>query len=384
MKNIFLIVSILFLLILSCINNNNSIDNIRTIDFSSSNFTGIENVLFDTVVSELEYVVLETTPECLINNVGGVTVTDNEILIFGNTGILVFDRQGYFIMKMGSQGKGPQEYNSPLKIMHNHKTGIYTIDDYKHILQFDSNYNFIRKIKQPENLKRIHQLGPDLFFAERNVEASYGDSIVYSLEFFDSEFNSIFRHRSHESAEQPEGHLFIIDLMGGVSISDKHVLFREAYGDTIYAISSIMEVEPLLVMDYGKEKYPKELNFNMSRYLEESKNYIIPGLFKLNGNWLFSQFHFDGHSMYALTDISNNNIKIPYNKESEEYGFKLSAFPAYNFRPAFIDGYLSYVIQATDAIKFFDPETETLPEEIKEKISALGENDNPVLVLGKL
>ena len=109
MKPISLILTILFFLMLSCNSKKNNIESIRTIDFNSSNFTELENVLFDTLVSDLEYVLLETTPECLVSNIGGITVTETEILIFGRTGIFVFNREGKFTRQLGSTGRGPEE-----------------------------------------------------------------------------------------------------------------------------------------------------------------------------------------------------------------------------------------------------------------------------------
>ena len=150
------------------------------------------------------------------------------------------------------------------------------------------------------------------------------------------------------------------------------------------SISASMEIEPFLVLNFGSERWKREFNFDFGLYNENAEKYLIPGLSTYKDKHLISQFTLFGKSTYAITDIDKNKNYIPYNTESDKNGFVLSAFPGYNFRPVFIKGYLSYVIQAIDVITYFDPETETMPKELKEKISALGENDNPVLVLGKL
>lgn len=384
MKAKCLIIYLLILAQLSCNNKNSTIDNIRTVNFCSDKFMETENILFDTIVSELDYVVLETTPDCLISHIGGITITDSEILIMGRNTILIFDRQGSFISQLGSTGRGPKEYSSPLNIMYNDKTKVYTVDDYKHILQFDRDHRFIRKIKKPDNLKRLHQLHADLFVAERRVEPFFGDSIVYSLEFFDSDFNTIMKHPSPEPTDLVEGHNFLVDLMGGISYWEEGLLFRETYGDTIYTISGSMSVEPLLVLDFGAEKWEKEFNFNFALFDEHVKNYLIPGMFAYKENRLISQFSLFGKSAYTITDISENINYLAYNNECDLNRFVLLAFPGSNFRPSFTKDYLSNIIYATDAIKTFDPDTETISEEQKERILALSEDDNPVLVLGKL
>ena len=176
----------------------------------------------------------------------------------------------------------------------------------------------------------------------------------------------------------------MIDLMGGISYWEKGLLFRETYGDTLYTISASMEVEPLLVLNYGSERWKREFNFDFGLYNENAEKYLIPGLSTCRDKRLISQFTLFGKSTYAITDIDKNKNYLPYNTESEKNGFVISAFPGYNLRPLFIKGYLANVIQAIDVITCFDPDTETLTKELKDKISALGENDNPVLVLGKL
>jgi len=97
----------------------------------------------------------------------------------------------------------------------------------------------------------------------------------------------------------------------------------------------------------------------------------------------FNSSSFDGGSKYAVTDILDNNTIIPMHSSSNEYGFILTDFPAHNFRPAFIDGFLAGMIQPLDAKEKLSNESVNIPAETIKNILSLTEDDNPVLVLGK-
>ncbi|MFO8233985.1 MAG: hypothetical protein R6U04_01080, partial [Bacteroidales bacterium] len=206
----------------------------------------------------------------------------------------------------------------------------------------------------------------------------------YSLVFYDKEMNIINKLETTEPSEPVEGQLFMIDLMGGLNYGPDGVLFREQYGDTIYNISPAMEREPLLKLDMGDKKYPKELNFNIAMFQERRNEYIQPAKFAILDDILIMQFVYEGKSMYSWTDISNDVTVIPVIEDGDkEYGFMLKAFPGYCLNTYFTDGYLFDIIQPSDAMEYFDREADGIPADLKTKLESITIDHNPVLVLGK-
>ncbi|MDZ7739589.1 MAG: hypothetical protein U5K32_11115 [Bacteroidales bacterium] len=216
------------------------------------------------------------------------------------------------------------------------------------------------------------------------TESFYGDSVVYSLVFYDSEMNIIKKLETTESTDPVEGNLFMIDLMGGLNHGSDGVLFREQYGDTIYNITPDMERVPLLKLNMGNKKYPKELNFNMALFMEQRNDYLQPGKFSIIDDNLIMQFSFDGKSMYSWTDISNDKTIIPLIENgNKEYGFALSAFPGYCLTTYFTDGVLFGIIQPSDVMEYFDKGAESIPADLKLAIENMTIDQNPILVLGR-
>ena len=66
---------------------------------------------FSEYIDSMAIVNLEATPESFITYIKKILITKSkDIIILNSTGILVFDRHGKFLRKIGSCGRGPEEY----------------------------------------------------------------------------------------------------------------------------------------------------------------------------------------------------------------------------------------------------------------------------------
>jgi len=76
-----------------------------------SAFKNEKQLKMSEIIDHIEYIKLETTPDCLIGN-GQVLKVGNSIYVknFNPAKILVFDNQGKFQRQISRQGKGPGEY----------------------------------------------------------------------------------------------------------------------------------------------------------------------------------------------------------------------------------------------------------------------------------
>jgi hypothetical protein len=113
MKRYFLKTKILLLasLILSGCRQNSyeATDGIAVIDVVN-NLGKYHEVPVSKFVTELEYVPLQTTDDCLIGDVRYVFATLTHIFVASSNYYFALDRSGWFIGKIGSIGQGPGEY----------------------------------------------------------------------------------------------------------------------------------------------------------------------------------------------------------------------------------------------------------------------------------
>jgi hypothetical protein len=71
-----------------------------------------EKIGYSSVFKKGKTIILETKDECLIGSINGMQVLDDELFILDNltNSLLVFNKEGKFIRKIGSPGNGPGEY----------------------------------------------------------------------------------------------------------------------------------------------------------------------------------------------------------------------------------------------------------------------------------
>ncbi|MDR2036799.1 MAG: 6-bladed beta-propeller [Bacteroidales bacterium] len=136
------IVFIYFLLVSSCVNNHAQItstqknEELITIDLDA--ISEGDSLKLSSVFKPVETIILETNENCLIGEINAIQAFDDYLFILDMhqaKGLFVFNREGKFIRRIGSIGKGPGEYTFPRD---------FTIDpDKKEIYLLDFNTNSI-------------------------------------------------------------------------------------------------------------------------------------------------------------------------------------------------------------------------------------------------
>lgn len=98
-----------------------------------------ENTVFYTDLFEsIKIIPLETNSNCLIGQISEIEIYNDTIYILDKNiakALFMFDKNGNFIKKIGSLGKGPGEYISPKSFtIDNITRQIKILDEYKVLL----------------------------------------------------------------------------------------------------------------------------------------------------------------------------------------------------------------------------------------------------------
>ena len=136
-------VAILFtlLLTLSCKENNN-VYKLLTLQINN---TTIQSIQIKDIFSQIDYIFLETLPECLlIESDMEVFVTGKYIIVnnkyFG--GNYLFDRKtGKFLYEIGKKGQGPGEYYFVCTYPFNEKYELFYVERFPQKIGIDINTN---------------------------------------------------------------------------------------------------------------------------------------------------------------------------------------------------------------------------------------------------
>lgn len=148
-KILFLIIA---LALLSFSNDQNFKKGPEVIDLFNA-FRNKQEVNLSRFVGNVEYIPLELTPECPIDDYRYFEVTEEYIIYRRVNQILLFDRfNGKFIREVGKYGRGPNEYeNPPTNDFYNFDTKeIYTYGiAWKELLTFNLKGEIVEKFPFP-------------------------------------------------------------------------------------------------------------------------------------------------------------------------------------------------------------------------------------------
>lgn len=96
----------------SCKKEKHSEGNVPVIDIATAYKEPKQHLSLSDIVDHIEYVKLETSPECLISDIVKVAFSENFIAVYARSSriIKIFTKEGRFLNDIGSVGKGPGEY----------------------------------------------------------------------------------------------------------------------------------------------------------------------------------------------------------------------------------------------------------------------------------
>ena len=103
------------------------------------------------IASDLQFVKLQTTPECLIQSVASVARWGNNFLVVSNSkkSLFVFSQGGKYLRSVGTLGKGPGEYLEIYGMAFDIKTDhLFILDNGQvKLMEFDENGKYIKEFK---------------------------------------------------------------------------------------------------------------------------------------------------------------------------------------------------------------------------------------------
>lgn len=129
------------------------------------------------IVDNVDYVKLETTPECLISWAQYIVGKKYIVAVqsYNPAQVYLFDRQGKFIRKIGSEGKGPSEYTSLSSVAVDPEETYILVNDYQKDLILK--YNFDGEVLS------VYKYKEKLGGAIADILIKKSDEIWFKLEY---------------------------------------------------------------------------------------------------------------------------------------------------------------------------------------------------------
>jgi hypothetical protein len=145
------------------------------------------------IFSNIRYIPLETTDDCLIGDISKTLIRDGRIYVadFHNTfALFVFDMNGKFLFKISNRGQGPHEYISFNDFDIHNNGDIYMFDFFgKKFLVFNSSGEYQSEIRTDYYFSYFCLMKDKMYWARLGENGKkYADLAVYDITDKNTEF----------------------------------------------------------------------------------------------------------------------------------------------------------------------------------------------------
>lgn len=350
------------------------------------------NLVLSDIADDIQYIPLETYEYNLIDYVNKLKFNDQYIFVqdANPPSIHVFTHNGKYIRKIGTHGRGPNEYNYlndfAISSFKPH-VWLLTSNPYK-IMEYNINGSFVQQIEylMSDNYNSIESLFNDKYLIMQTN--SFGNTPFTFSIFSDDGYHfksavkpGQFKYSGNVSSSKNNFWFYIFN--------NNYYVKENVLNDTLYRISSSLEFLPQYIFNSGKYKQTLDFRQNFTEYFKRKDlKYIIHNTIFETSKVLIYSYMFN---MKTRFDYYDKTLK-------KSFAFKTKGIPndldgGIVFVPEYqindmIIGYVNvfelkqYI--TSGAFKNSTPKYPEKKKELEKLANSLNENDNPVLMLVKL
>jgi len=346
----------------------------------------------------IDYIPLETNQHCLIQrtiDLGSsrdriLFVNDSYIIKQFNT-ILKFDSKGSFVARIGTEGRGPNEFQACHDLEIDKSDQIYFIDGWKKkFFVYSGKGDFLKTINIPLYGICDFRLVNDGFLC---YSENHLGNVKYSYTLLDKSGTTIM--------EFPNRYPFVKFPNDAYGFAHENLFYRynnnlykkEVYSDTIYLFDNMI-FKPHMVLKVGDKLITPKARSEFSG-MELARNYISP----------INLFEFGDYVLYAFTykfDFSNTQVYCFIGSKKNDFQVLIDAGKGIindldggpdilpltvqndNTVVACLDALQLKRHIASEEFRKSKPKFAEKKKELEKLASSLKETDNPVLVLVRL
>lgn len=333
-----------------------------------------KEIMLNELASDIRYVPLETTDDCLMNNEFYIMQYTGEDII--TSGIFHFDKNGKFLNKIGSKGQGPEEYLQGLFAFGDWKNKLLYVQNWTTLTCYGFDGTFVRSVPTPQL-----NMGAAGLFDENHI--LYSNDIYYAdkanpiqLYMVDSQNGkTVSKWRGHLEENKKYG--MILTSRDFMYNYDNSLFYKPALENVIFKI--LLPKKRQLV--YKFDCSGKDIDVSADE-VDPKKRFQFLSVYwaKETAQYLFVN--------YGMKNISRLGI---YDKEKKTFTnvtIKDNLAGGYDIHPAWTsdDNHLLMVYYAGGLLQDKEKRYSTgllleRKKELDELLKNIKEDDNPVVIL---
>ena len=258
------LICLFFLLINSCINRTveqESADTFNRSQFFAIDYEGILKqqgvAKLSEIASDIEYVPLETNEECFLRSVVDYHFTEDYIFVRNYDHILMFNRRGKFIRKIGKPGRGPGEIGLIrfLSVLDSDKQLVVQNNWVRELYYFNYEGEFL-KSEKVEDVYKIIALPKDRFLLHQNCINGNENYMFAVRNNFGDTLDVVPNHYKWENVNGIRGTVSYHEFRPYYKYQGSYS-FKTMYNDTVYNFINDL-IRPEYLINLGKYKLPQE------------------------------------------------------------------------------------------------------------------------------
>lgn len=333
-----------------------------------------EKVALSEIATEIRYVPLETTDNCLLSDelqvyyvAGCIFVGDQKNSVFFR-----FDKDGKLLNQIGKKGEGPGEYKRVLFFTVDDKERIvYLVDTSGQCLMaYNFEGKFLRKLPMEAGSWRAEAVGGNLLYSNNRYYRKKAGDEVYELYLADPSGKVL--HKAPSSIVG-DGYPSLILNQSFFYRHKENVFYKNVTDDYIYQVSDDLKLtKKYLVNTASADKHEKDDYKDISKY---AQRVIIQSIYEDNLRMLFFYTYQDAmhYMLYNKQDGRMHNALAADGKD----GFADDLLGGPSFTPFMFAGGKGKVL-----ISIIPPATMLEakgPLSKHSELKALDADSNPVL-----
>lgn len=278
------------------------------------------------IASDVEYIRLETNPNCMIGSMASYFFADSSIFVSNRNHILKFSNSGKFLKKIGNPGRGPGEINMIMNMSLNPEKKVIIVQNLdRRLLYFSFSGDLLKTVTVPF-VAYIESIKEGKFII---YNPSLDETSKYTFLLTNENGDTLSSIKNYNSWKRSSGI--------GISITPRSYktfhyynnicLFKSLYNDTVYSVSN-NNMLPRYFIRLGKFKLPDNLNpeklgpVDIKTFWNQSSNYYYANSLEASNQIFLGTFSFGNAEPKCLIfNLENRAGQLLINFDGKSTGF---------------------------------------------------------------
>ena len=242
-------------------------------------YTAIQNkqqaLILSDFAEDIEFVPLETTDECLLDeNIMNVVVTRQDIIVYDLNACYRFNRQGKFMNRIGTQGNGPGEYVKSLYITVDTLNQWVYMGDYnqKKFIKYDYNGKHLADLKTKGVGMNNFLYKPNYILMENNFYLYEKKGKRFSMALYSEKDKKIISRMSCDYKDN----IPAMSICSPIAFQHKeNTYLKDFWCDTIYRMTDAFHLQTYAYIDKGKFKHRTEDDKTLTGGKPTARDFLV-------------------------------------------------------------------------------------------------------------